>query len=326
MKVLLTGANGFVGSHVLEVLRNQGLATVVLLRPRSNTRFIASHLDQVEVRFGAIDDLASLKAALAGVTHVIHCAGCTKAIHTSTFYEVNQAGTARMVEAIAAQGGQVQRLVHISSLAAAGPALPDRPRLETDVPAPVSEYGRSKLAGEGEVRKGAVDYVILRPPAVYGPRDGEFLRLFKAVRSHLLPQFGGGRQALSMVFVRDLAEATVAVLTHPSASKQTYYVARAEVVTAGQLARQIARQTGSWTLPLSLPTSILWPVCAGQEIISRLTGHANVLSRQKYAELRADGWVCDPSKLRRDIGFSCATNLEAGLAATLDWYRHEGWL
>lgn len=327
MKVLLTGANGFVGSHVLDRLRAEGIATAALLRPNSQRHFIAAHLPQVEARLGSLNDPASLRSALADVTHVIHCAGCTKALRNETFDEVNQRGTRHLVEAINAQPGRVQRLVHVSSLAAAGPAGPDQPVNENDSPRPVSAYGRSKLAGEQEVREQCrAAFVILRPPAVYGPRDAEFLRLFKAVRAHVLPRFGGGRQALSLVYVKDLAAAAVASLTHPSAAGQTYFVAASEVVTARVLAEEIAAQMGVWTLPLPLPTGLLWVACLVQQARSRLTGRANVLSLQKYAELKAPGWVCDASKLKRHFGLECPTQLKPGIAETLAWYRQEKWL
>jgi len=326
LKILLTGASGFVGSHILDSLRQRGLATTLLLRPSSNKRFIESHLPDVEVRPGSIGDPESLRQATVGITHVIHCAGATTAGRIAGFYEVNQAGTRNVVAAVNGQGGQVQRLVHISSLAAAGPAVREQPARENDAPRPVSEYGKSKLAGELEVRNHCrTEYVILRPPAVYGPRDVEFLRLFRAVRSHLLPKPGGAR-ALSLVFVRDLAEAVVTCLDHPAAAGETYFVAGPEVVTAQAMAEEIAAQMKVWTLSLPLPTALLWPICLAQELGSRLTGKPNVLSLQKFAELRAPGWVCDAMRLERETGCACATTLKAGVTETLAWYRQHNWL
>lgn len=327
MKVLLTGANGFVGSHVLDSLRARGIATAVLLRPTSNRRFIEAQLPSVEVCIGSIDDSQSLGAALRDVTHVIHCAGCTKALRRSDFYGINQLGTRNVVESVNQQSGRVQRLVHISSLAAGRPAVPDKPAREDDPPNPISDYGRSKLAGEHEVRSACKsDFVILRPPAVYGPRDGEFLRLFKAVNAHLLPRLGGGRQALSFVFVKDLAEAAVTCLTHPAAAGETFYVASPEVQTAISMADEIAAQMKTWAVPLPLPTAALWPLCLLQEAVSRLIRRPNVLSLQKYAELSAAGWVCDPARLRQELDFTCTTTLKSGIASTLVWYRQQGWL
>jgi nucleoside-diphosphate-sugar epimerase len=326
LKILLTGASGFVGSHILDSLRARGLPTTILLRPTSHKRFIEPHLPGVEVRVGSIAEPDRLRQAMDGITHVIHCAGATKARRISEFYTVNEGGTRNVIDAVNAQPGQVQRVVHVSSLAAAGPAVPEKPARETDPPRPVSEYGKSKLAGELAVRTHChAEYVILRPPAVYGPRDVEFLRLFRAVKSHILPK-PGVRQALSLVFVRDLAKAVVTCLDHPAAAGKTYFVAAKEIVTTQIMAGEIAAQMKVWTLPLPLPSAFLWAMCLTQELMSRLTGKANVLSLQKFAELRAPGWVCDPTLLERETGCACSTTLEEGVAETLAWYRQHHWL
>lgn len=278
------------------------------------------------MRIGAIDDPGSLREAMRGITHVIHCAGATKAVSRAGFFEVNQIGTRNVVSAVNATAGGVQRLVHVSSLAAAGPALPAKPAREEDVPAPVSDYGRSKLAGENEVREQCrAGYVILRPPAIYGPRDAEFLRLFTTVRRHFLP-LPSNSQALSLVYVRDLATAVVNCLEHPAAAGKTFFVSGREVVTARQMAQEIANQMQVWTLPLPLPSALLWPVCLAQEIVTRLTRRPNVLSLQKYAELSAPGWVCDGARLEREVGVICPTTLASGVGATLEWYQQHRWL
>ena len=263
---------------------------------------------------------------MAGITHIIHCAGCTKALRTSEFYEINHIGTRNVVEAASAQPGQMRRLVHISSLAAAGPGVPANPVREDVSPRPVSEYGRSKLEGEREVRNCCrFEHVILRPSAVYGPRDKGFLPLFKTVKRHLLPN-PDRKQALSLIYVRDLAEATMKCLELPAAAGKTYFVAPEEVITAREMADEIASQMKIWAMPFPLPLAFLWQLCLAREVISRLSGKANILSLQKFAELKAPGWVCDASLLRREMGCECRTTLKAGIAETLSWYRIEGWL
>jgi nucleoside-diphosphate-sugar epimerase len=316
-----------VGSHILDRLLVRQIPVVVLLRPTSNRTFIAEQLSHVEVRTGSIDEPASLDAALAGVTHVIHCAGATKALDSNGFFAVNQRGTRNVVEALNRRHPQIQRLVHISSLAAAGPATSDHPKSERDEPKPVSDYGRSKLAAEREVReKCHCDWTIIRPPAVYGPRDGEFLRLFKAVKSHLLPIFGGGRQQLTLVYVEDLAAAVESTLTHPNASREIFFAGSSEVVTARELAQRVATESGHWTIPLPLPHAVLWIACQWTGRISRITKKANVLSAQKYAELKAPGWVCNVAKLKDKLGCDCPTSLRDGVVKTRDWYLSHGWL
>jgi nucleoside-diphosphate-sugar epimerase len=166
----------------------------------------------------------------------------------------------------------------------------------------------------------------LRPPGVYGPRDGEFLKLFKAVSSHLLPAFGGGRQELSLVYVKDLAAAMLHVLQGEAAVGKTCNVAHPEILTARQLAEAAADLLQTWTVPLRLPNFALWPVCAGQEIINQITRRPNVINLQKYAELSAPGWVCNVARLKSETGYEARTALREGLSETLAWYRQAGWL
>jgi nucleoside-diphosphate-sugar epimerase len=327
MKVLLTGANGFVGSHVLDRLCAGGFPTVILLRSSANQRFIEKRLPQVEIRTGSLNDQASLDNAMRDVTHVIHTAGCVRASRAREFFDVNQMGTRAVVDAINRQQGRVERVVHISSLAASGPATCEKPATETDLPQPVSEYGKSKLAAEKEVQDNCkARYVMLRPPAVYGPRDTEFLRLFKALKSHLLPRIGGGRQKLSFVYVKDLAEVIVACLDHASVRGRTYFVCGPEIISSGALAEEIAALLKTWTVPLLLPNAALWPICLLQEFSSRLTGAPSVLNRLKYPELVAPAWTCSPQRLAQEAGLTCPTSLKSGLSETLSWYQEQGWL
>ena len=325
MKVLLTGASGFVGSHVLDALAARGIPTVVLLRPTSNHRFIASHLATVEVRPGSITDPASLAAVMRGITHVIHCAGLVKAVHAADLFAVNRDGTRNVVAAVNAS--RVERLVHVSSLAVSGPGTTAAPAREAAPPAPVSAYGRSKLAAEEEVIAHCrTAFTILRPAAVYGPRDGEFLRLFKAARAHVLPTFGGGRQELSLVFVSDLAAIILASLAHPGAPGRVFHVASGEICTTRQLTTEIASQLGVRTLPLPLPNAVLWSLCALAQTAARITGRPTVLAHGKVRELTAPGWVADTGQLRTTLALACPTGLPEGMAATRAWYVQEGWL
>ena len=299
---------------------------MVLLRSTAKTSFLDAHLPLVEVRRGSVTDPPSLSKAMAGITHVVHCAGLTKALSSSEFDAVNHLGARNVVEAVNAQGAGIQRLLHISSLAVAGPATAQAPATEEAPAHPVSDYGRSKLAGELEVReRSRVPFTILRPPAVYGPRDTAFLSMFKAVKNHLLPR-PNRNQALSLVYVKDLAEAVLACLDRPETAGKTYFVASPEVVTSRGLAEDVSTQMKRWTVPIPIPGPVLWVLCLLQEMLAQLSRRPSMLNLQKYAELCAPGWVCDASKLQREIGFQCRTRLNSGLRETLDWYLCQGWL
>lgn len=327
MKVLLTGASGFVGSHILDLLVERGIPAAILIRPASSRRFIEPRLSRVDVRVGSISEPVSLPAALEGITHVIHCAGCTKAIGSAEYYRINRDGTRNLVDAVNRRQNEIQRFILISSLAASHPARAAAPAREDEKPAPVTEYGRSKLAGELVVREHAgVPFAILRPAAVYGPRDGDFLLMFKAARARWVPAFGGGLQQLSLVYVEDVARAVIACLDRLPIENRVFNVAHREVFTAHELTAEIGRQLGVDTVQVPLPLPLLWPVCLTGEVIARIRGQPSIVNLQKYPELTAPGWVCDSRRLREELGIEPATGLRNGVASTLAWYRSHGWL
>ena len=333
MRVLLTGANGFVGSHVLDLLcaepnpvLKEPCSVSILLRKTSNTRFIEAHLPRVVVHYGSLTDPDSLVPAVRRADCVVHCAGKTKALNVAEFYEANRDGTRNVVRAVNEHGSTVRHLLHISSRAVSGPAGAEAPVLEDQPPQPVSHYGHSKLQGELEVTGHCeVPFTILRPSAVYGPRDADFLFVFQAVKARLMPLFGGGFD-ISLVYARDVARAVLCCLARPEAFSRVYNVASPAPCTSRELLDEIARQMRVKAAPVRLPVAVLYPVCVAQEILSRITGSPSILSRQKYQELKQPGWVCSTERIRRELGFVARTSLQQGVARTLDWYRLHGWL
>jgi nucleoside-diphosphate-sugar epimerase len=327
MKVFLTGANGFVGSHILDSLQKAGIKSTVLLRRTGDTRFITRHLNQVDICYGSLGDLEALDTALRGADAVVHCAGKTKVLRNSEYDEVNGIGTRHIVAAANTHAGSIRRFIHISSLAVSGPGTITQPARETATPQPVSAYGRSKLAGETYVRKNCrAAWTILRPAAVYGPRDRDFLNVFKAVKSRLMPLFDGGHQPLSLAFAPDVAAAVLACLGLKKAHGKIYHVATAPPCSDEDLLREIAVQMGVRPWRVILPSAVLYPLGGLQEILARLSGHPGILSRDKVREIRAPGWVCTTERIAKDLGFSAPTPLGQGIAQTLAWYRRQGWL
>ena len=327
MKVFLTGASGFVGSHVLDALLAADHEVSILLQRTSNTRFISRHLSTVTVHFGSLDHVSVLTKAMSGVEGAIHCAGKTKAVHSSEFYQVNQAGTRNMVKAANACRESVRHLVYISSQAVSGPGVPTRPAEETRDPRPVSVYGRSKWLGETEIRQHClVPWTILRPAAVYGPRDTEFLPVFKKVKQRIMPLLWGAKRPLHMIYGPDVAVAVHRCLGEDRAVGGTYHVAAEPACTDEEFMEEIAAQLKVRPVRLRIPRAGLYLASVIQGILSRATGRPNMLSRQKLPELLAPGWVCSTEKIRRDVGFTAPTSLQEGVRRTIEWYRGEGWL
>jgi nucleoside-diphosphate-sugar epimerase len=214
--------------------------------------------------------------------------------------------------------------VLVSSLAAAGPTVPGRP-LGGDLPgAPVTAYGRSKLAGEQVVREGDLPWTIVRPPVVYGPRDTAVLELFRVARRGIVPVFGDGSQELSAIYGPDLAEALIEAAATPAG--RVYYPAHPDRFTSADLARAVGRAVGREVRLVRLPAGparLLLTLCGA---VARIAGRSTILNADKAAEFLAPAWTCDPSALTADSGWRARHDLASGLAATAAAYRTDGWI
>lgn len=322
MKTLVTGGTGFVGSHLIASLRRRDAEVVALVRsPRR-----ATLLEPLGVTLAAGDlhDTDALRRAVEGVTTVYHVAGLTAARNAAEFHRVNVEGTARLLDAAAVAG--VRRFILVSSLAAAGPSPRGGRRAGAEPFEPVTTYGRSKAAAEAVVRAGPIPWVVARPPAVYGPRDVELLKVFRIARLGVAPVFGDGRQELSLVYAPDLAEALAALGSAEGVAGGTYYPSHPEVVTSGELVRVIGRAMGRTMRLIPLPRPLARGLLHLTGTAAKLAGQATLLNPDKANEFFQAAWTCDPEPLRRDAGWSASHDLARGVAATLRWYREQGWL
>lgn len=324
MRVFVTGGTGFVGIHVVAALRRRGHAVTCLVRDAAKAHTLFGEA-MPAVAAGDLADRDALARAVAEADAVVHLAGLTAARSHEELFAVNVEGTRRLVDAVRSAGTAVRRFVHVSSLAAAGPALRGIVPAGDEAAHPVSDYGRSKLAGEAPVRTLGLPWTIVRPPAVYGPHDREFLRLFRIARRGIAPMFGDGAQPLSLVYAPDLAEAVVACLEH-AAPNGVYYPAHPTPTTARALVERMGDALGVRVRVLPLPRALVRPLFTLTGTAAKLAGRATLLSADKANEILADAWLCSPAALTAATGWHAATDLAAGLAATAEWYREAGWL
>lgn len=322
MKALVTGATGFVGSHLAEALRRRGDEVTALVRSPSK----AAALGPLGVRVvtGDLDDPDSLARAVEGQDVVFHVAGLVAARDEGEFLRCNRDGTASLV-AIAARA-RVTRFVYVSSMAAGGPAEKGRPLTGGEPPRPVTAYGRSKLAGEAAVTAGALPWVIVRPPTVYGPRDREVLKVFRMARWGVAPIFGDGSQELSAVHGADLAAALIAAGTASGTTGKVYYACHPEIVTSADLVRAVGRAIGRRVRLVPIPHGLGRALLGVTELVAGAAGRTTILTRDKANEFFQAAWTGDPEPLTRDSGWRARHDLASGLADTCRWYRSAGWL
>ncbi|MCD6086477.1 MAG: NAD-dependent epimerase/dehydratase family protein [Candidatus Hydrothermae bacterium] len=321
MRALVTGATGFIGSHLVKVLIDKGFDVRVLVRKTSNLRWIEGL--PVERFLGELTDPASLEGISEGVDYVFHLAALLKGHRKEDYIRGNATATENLLRALADSKG-IRRFVYLSSQAAAGPAL--HPRTEDEEARPVSYYGLGKLLAEEAVRRSGLPYTILRPPAVYGPRDRELLFYFRSLkRGHaVLP---GNPEVVKVIYVEDLVEAIVNSALSDTTLRKTYFVAGEESLSAEALLREIARALGMERPRITkLPPQIVLPPVAFWSFVQRLFGKASMVNPDKIRELSQPGWNCSIEAAKKDFGFTPRHSLREGLSKTVKWYRETGWL
>jgi nucleoside-diphosphate-sugar epimerase len=335
-QVLVTGATGFIGGHLVRRLVERGDRVRCLIRG-DNRRYILSP-SAVEVIPGDITDPQALDPALRGVDTVYHLAGATLPLRTELYQRINVDGTRHLAESCIRQVNPPV-LVYVSSLAAAGPTREDKPLTEEMPPQPVSAYGRSKLAAERTLRTLAANLpiTVLRPPSVMGPGDVYVLKLFRLSRLGLALVPGRRTPRLSWIYVEDLVEAMILAaergqrLTADSSPNReergVYFVALDEFISALDLAALAAAVLGKrirWTL--HFPDALCRVVACFNDLRSRVTGRAYWVNADKITEALAGSWICSTEKAKRELGFHCRTDLTHAFHRTAQWYRAQGWL
>lgn len=326
MRILITGASGFLGSHVADRLGADGHELRLLLRPTSRVAYLSGLLDYERVD-GDLRDRSSLARAVDGVETVVHLAAlvASRAEPAADYAAVNADGTAALAQEARSAG--VRRFVYISSIAARGPSPDGRPP-PPDYAQPMSVYGRSKLAGEAQVLAAIDDMevAVLRPPVVYGPRDRAMIPLYRIAKLGLFPVLGNGLNQLSIVHAFDAADAIAGVTVGKFASGSVYSFADGPPHTWRDLIEAFGAAIGR--RPLIVPTPPVFYLAAGYAgaAVSRVTGRRLPLSPEQVRVMRQPYWTCDSEAITRDLGWKPKIGTREGMAGTVRWYKEQRWL
>lgn len=335
-KVLVTGASGFIGTHLVATLMARGDDVACLVRTTSKVEALVAL--GARLIHGDVTDPDSLPAAVAGQEVVYHLAGRTLALKDRQFYEVNRRGIAHVAKACAGQTTPPV-LIYVSSLAAAGPAVDGRPRVESDPPSPVSHYGRSKRSGEHAAESFAerVPITVVRPPIVLGEGDRLGLPLFRsAIRFgvHLAP--GLRPQRFSLIHADDLVSLIILAaecgkrlppLGRRGDAGQGYYFAACELdPTYADLGRLVAESVGRNVLVIPTAMPVVRTVAAVGEAISQVSQHPLLMNLDKVREIAAGSWLCSAQAARDELGFEVEAPLLERLRQTAEWYSEHGWM
>lgn len=326
MRVLVTGGSGFLGSHVAEQLARAGHTVRALVRRSSNRKFLST-LPGVELAEGSVEDAARVEEAMKGVDAVVHSAGLVKARGESEFWATNVEGTKNLLHAAKKHAPGLKRFVFVSSLEACGPAEGGLPVPLTQEQ-PMSTYGRSKLEAERLVKsmKDELPVTILRPTAVYGPRDNEMLEIFRSVSRGVLPITGDGSVKLTFVYGPDCAAACIRAIDANVPSGNAYFVSDGQIYVWREAVEDVERALGKRAfVRLGLPFAVVDAVAVGVEAYGKFRNKAVMLTREKAKVVR-QSWVCGIEETTRELGWKPEVMWREGTKLTADWYKRERWI
>jgi nucleoside-diphosphate-sugar epimerase len=328
MRVLVTGANGFVGSHLVRHLLAEGQEVHALVRHTSDLRLLEGLSPQYA--YGDVTDEASLAESMkAGFDVVYHVAGVIAALDQAGFDRVNRDGARKVAAAALAAARPPSRMLLVSSIAAGGPSTADRPRTEAEPAAPVSLYGHSKLGGEQvwkEALEGRIPWTIVRPPIVYGPGDTATLDLFVAARRGVSPRILGPPAPLSYIHVDDLIRLLQAAAEHPGGVGGTFYGCSPGHGPMVEFQHAIGRAVGRSVVNVPIPRTLAWLAGEGASLVQAWQKRPRPFGRDKIVEALQRGWWMDDTAARTCLGWEGRIGWDEGLAGTVAWYREKGWL
>ena len=325
-KILVTGGTGFIGSHLTELLLKKGYSVSCLARDPANLRWL-SGLD-VDVKAGNCMLPETLPDAVKQASIVIHAAGLTRARRAREYYEVNHIGTRNILEACARHNPGMEKFILISSQAAAGPSADGDPVKDSDPPHPVSDYGRSKLLAEKEALayKDKFPVVILRPSAVYGPRDHDMYELFRWAARGITLEILGRERFLNFCYVGDVVHAMSLAIEQQTASGRIYFVAEDRPYSWSEFRQALLSAGEVKARTIKIPYRAAYLIGLASEAASLFTSRPALTNRQKVREASQTYWICDLSNVKKELGFKAAYPLRHGLDITWRWYRDNNWL
>ena len=322
----VTGANGFVGSHLVDDLLEKGDEVRCITRKSSNLRWLENK--PVKIYDCGLFDIDGLKEALKDVDILYHVAGVVKAKNEEGYFNGNVETTKNLLEVLLEINPNIKRVVIVSSQTAAGPSTAGEVCTEETEPHPITTYGRSKLAQE----KLALSYseklpiTIIRPPAVFGERDTEIYLFFKTYQKGLMSLVGFDNKEVSLIYVKDVVRGIHLAANSQKAVSQIYFISSKEYYTWPQIGEVLKKVFGKKAVTLRLPHSLIYSIAAVAQFFSMFSSKAATLNIEKARDFVQTYWTCDISKAERELGYRQEYSLDEGLKRTIDWYLAEKWL
>lgn len=335
MRILVTGASGFIGSFIVEQGLQQGHEMWAAVRKSSSRKYLSDErIKFIELNF---EDSATINKQLSDFfaanghwDYIIHAAGATKCLDKNDFYRINTEGTKNFVEALRSLNMVPERFIYLSSLSVFGPVResePYTPIQESDKPLPNTVYGKSKLlAEEYLVSIPDFPYIIFRPTGVYGPRERDYYQMAVSIKQHIDFSVGYKPQTITFIYVKDLVKA-IYLAIDKGVVRRSYFVSDPCGYSSSAFSDYIQHEMGvKNVLHIKAPLWVLHFISLCSECLSRITGKPSTLNSDKYNIMKQRNWLCDTAPLEKELDFSIDYNLENGTHETIKWYKDNKWL
>lgn len=328
MKVLVTGATGFIGSHIADQMKEKGADVVCIVRKSSNLRWVENK--GYKLVEASLSDLDALKEVVKDVDIIYHSAGLTAAKSMEDFVRANLTGTKNLFEAARYSAPNLKRFLHVSSQTAVGPSISlEDIATESIDHNPLTSYGKSKKMAEDYLNasKNELPITIVRPPAVYGPRDSATLPMFQAAQKGIGTLIGFDDKYVSLVSSMDLSRGITEAAMSENSIGESYFIASEEYYNWTEIIDTMGAAAGrNKMLKLRIPHSIVKVMGNVNGLIGRITGKPPVFDSEKSIDFIQKYWTCSVEKAKKDFGYEQKYSLEEGFKVTFEWYRSNGWI
>jgi nucleoside-diphosphate-sugar epimerase len=323
---VVTGANGFVGSHLVDFLLNKGHEVRVIVRETSNMRWLEGK--DIEKFDCGLFDKEGMKKAFENANYVFHVAGVVKAKNENGYYQGNVETTRNLLKALEESSHNLKKLVVVSSQTAVGPSPEGTDIGEEHEPQPITTYGRSKLEQEKLVMsyKDKLPITICRAPAVYGQRDTEIYLIFKAFKQGIMGKIGFDRKLVSLIHVEDLVRGFYLAAISEKSTGQIYFITSNEPYDWDTVGDAIANAIGKDAIRLKIPHFLVYSVAGLAQFFALFSNKAATFNLEKARDFVQSRWTCSSQKAKHDLGFTQEISIDDGVKRTVDWYKDKKWL
>lgn len=323
---VVTGANGFVGSHLVDLLLEKNYKVRCITRKTSNLQWLKGK--DVEIFDCGLQNKEVLRKVFQDVSFIFHIAGVVKSKTREGYFKGNVDTTRTLLEIAVEFKSTLKRFVILSSQTVGGPSVNEKPLKEDDSPNPITTYGRSKLAQEELAKEymNRLPVTIIRAPAVFGERDTEIFIFFRTFSKGLFTTIGFDRKLISLIHAIDLVKGILLAAENPAGAGKIFYITSERFYTWEEIGAITKKIMKKGSIHLKVPHFVVFSIASLAQFIALFSSKPATLNIEKARDLTRHAWICSPEKAIKELGYHQEIPVEEGIRRTVSWYKEQGWL